>query len=62
MPQTQALNEIGLTRPCCRRMILTHIDLSTRMLKLQAMENKNLCTMNLAFGGDDFGDDSGDDA
>ena len=36
--ETAALNELGLTRPCCRRMLLTHVDLLDRLLKFNAMD------------------------
>ncbi len=29
----QALDELGLHRYCCRRMILTHVDLITKLLE-----------------------------
>lgn len=29
---SDVLNELGLTRYCCRRMLLTHVDLMTRLL------------------------------
>jgi len=30
--ESDALDELGLTRYCCRRMILTHVDLIIRLL------------------------------
>ena len=30
--ESDALNELGLMRYCCRRMLLTHVDLMTRLL------------------------------
>jgi DNA-directed RNA polymerase I, II, and III subunit RPABC5 len=30
---SEALDEIGLQRYCCRRMILTHVDLIEKLLK-----------------------------
>ncbi len=30
---SEALDELGLTRYCCRRMILTHVDLIEKLLK-----------------------------
>jgi len=35
----EALNKIGLKRICCRRMILSHVDLIDKMLKY-SIENK----------------------
>lgn len=32
-PSSDALDELGLTRYCCRRMILTHVDLIEKLLK-----------------------------
>ncbi|KAI4955444.1 DNA-directed RNA polymerase II subunit L [Alternaria rosae] len=31
--EAEALDEIGLQRYCCRRMILTHVDLIEKLLK-----------------------------
>ncbi|BAM39949.1 DNA-directed RNA polymerase subunit RPB10 [Theileria orientalis strain Shintoku] len=31
-PEGKALDELGLTRYCCRRMILTHVDLIEKLL------------------------------
>ena len=63
MPITKVLDTLKLDRPCCRSMLLNHVDLSTKALKFQVMENENLVTLNhLSLGGDDFGDVSdGDD-
>ncbi len=33
-----ALDELGLTRYCCRRMILTHVDLITKLLNYNIYE------------------------
>jgi DNA-directed RNA polymerase I, II, and III subunit RPABC5 len=30
---SEALDDLGLTRYCCRRMILTHVDLIEKLLK-----------------------------
>ena len=30
--ESDALSNLGLTRYCCRRMLLTHVDLMTRLL------------------------------
>lgn len=58
--ETEALDALGLARPCCRRMLLTHVDLSFKTLKFKAMENQH--NTSVAFGGgDDFGDGSDDD-
>lgn len=54
--KTTALNILRLVRPCCRTMIVTHVDLSARLLKFKAMENDNLNGLNIAFTGDEFGD------
>ena len=32
-PRSEALDDLGLTRYCCRRMILTHVDLIEKLLK-----------------------------
>lgn len=58
--QTKALDALGLRRPCCRRMLLTHVDLSFQHLKFKGMETAQ--NVNVPFGGaDEFGDDFGDD-
>lgn len=44
--EEEALNELGMTRYCCRRMLLTHVD----------MIEKLLC-----YGGGDAGGDGGGD-
>ncbi|KAF1365296.1 hypothetical protein EJ07DRAFT_80859, partial [Lizonia empirigonia] len=31
--EVEALDDLGLTRYCCRRMILTHVDLIEKLLK-----------------------------
>ena len=32
VPEAQALNMLGLHRYCCRRMLLTHVDLIVKLL------------------------------
>ena len=36
--QALALDELGLTRYCCRRMVLTHVDLITKLLNYNIYE------------------------
>lgn len=31
--ETEALDMLGLTRYCCRRMLMTHVDLIEKLLK-----------------------------
>ncbi|KAJ2707907.1 DNA-directed RNA polymerases I, II, and III subunit RPABC5 [Coemansia sp. IMI 203386] len=37
----EALDELGLKRYCCRRMVLTHVDLIEKLLQYNPM-SKNL--------------------
>ena len=32
-PDSDAMDELGLKRYCCRRMIMTHVDLIEKLLK-----------------------------
>lgn len=34
----EALDLLGLTRPCCRSMILTHVPLIDKLLRFKSME------------------------
>ena len=33
LSEKEALNKLGLVRVCCRRMILTHVDLVPKLIK-----------------------------
>eukprot|EP00389_Voromonas_pontica_P011062 GDKH01016890.1.p1 GENE.GDKH01016890.1~~GDKH01016890.1.p1 ORF type:complete len:77 (+),score=3.13 GDKH01016890.1:154-384(+) len=37
----QALDELGLTRYCCRRMLLTHADLIEKLLAYNVYEKRD---------------------
>jgi DNA-directed RNA polymerase subunit N (RpoN/RPB10) len=47
-PNSDALTELGLERYCCRRMVLTHVDLIEKLLKYNResmtkwLENRSL--------------------
>ena len=36
----EALDSLGLRRYCCRRMLLTHVDLIEQLLKYNCLENR----------------------
>ena len=37
-PRRQALDSLGLKRYCCRRMVLTHVDLIEKLLEYSPLE------------------------
>ena len=38
---SKVLDDLGLTRYCCRRMILSHVEIIDDILKYYKKENKN---------------------
>jgi len=60
--QKEAVDTLRVFRPCCRTMLISHIDLSTRLLKFNAMQNEMTSRIDVQFGiGDDLADDSDGD-
>ncbi|KAL6925467.1 DNA-directed RNA polymerase II subunit L [Hanseniaspora valbyensis] len=41
MDEGKALTELGLKRYCCRRMILTHVDLIEKFLRYNPLERRD---------------------
>jgi DNA-directed RNA polymerases I, II, and III subunit RPABC5 len=39
-PESRVLDELGLKRYCCRRMMLTHVDLILKLLEYKNTEHE----------------------
>jgi DNA-directed RNA polymerase I, II, and III subunit RPABC5 len=52
--ETRALDELGLERPCCRTTILTHLDLTDKLLRLKAMEREQVMGVQMTGGEDGY--------
>jgi DNA-directed RNA polymerase subunit N (RpoN/RPB10) len=57
----KVLDNLGLTRPCCRLILQTHVELCATLLQYQTWENTPVSIAHMAFGGDEYGDGSDDD-
>ncbi|KAK5945157.1 DNA-directed RNA polymerase II subunit L [Knufia obscura] len=45
VPDGEALDKVGCKRYCCRRMIMTHVDLIEKLLKYDPSERKTKITV-----------------
>lgn len=41
LTEGDALDKLGLKRYCCRRMVMTHVDLIEKFLQFNPLERKN---------------------